>query len=174
MPIVPTDLKNRFSGGAANADPNASLGGIKSSNEPTDATLENLFDNVSSAESSSGDTEYRCIYIHNAHATLALTSPKVWIQQETPSADSVIDIGLDPAGVGDGSTTGVATTVVDEQTAPAGVTFTHPTTEGGGLAIADIPAGQSAALWLRRTISAAAAAAAADNVVLRVKGDTAA
>lgn len=172
MPIVSGELHNRYSGGGANSDPNASLGGVKSSVQPTDATLENLFANVDGAESAAGSTKYRCVYFHNANGSLTLSNPKVWIQTETPSPDTVIDIGLDPAGVGNGSTTGVATTVGDEDTAPAGVTFSHPTTEGTALTIADLIAGNSAAIWVRRTVSPGAAAAASDNVVLRFLGDT--
>ena len=59
MPIVSADIKYRLSGGASNSDQNASLGGVKSSNEASAS----LFDNVSSAEAVSGDTEYRCFYV---------------------------------------------------------------------------------------------------------------
>ena len=56
-----------------------SLGGVKSSTAIR-AGLHNLFDVVSSAESSAGDTEYRCFYIHNAHATLTMQNSVIWIQ----------------------------------------------------------------------------------------------
>jgi len=68
MPIASADIKYRLSGGAANADPLVSLGGAKSS---VDAGS-NLLDPVSSSEALAGDIEYRCYYIHNAHATLTL------------------------------------------------------------------------------------------------------
>ena len=70
MPIVASDIKVRLIGGSSNSDPNASLGGVKSSTEVTDNTLNNLYDQVSGSESASGDTEYRCVYIHNSHASL--------------------------------------------------------------------------------------------------------
>lgn len=168
MPIVSTDIKYRLSGGAANSDPNASLGGAKSSVEIVDATLHNLFDIVSSAEASSGDVEYRCFYIHNGHATLALQNPEIFIQTNTPSADTDVSIGLDPAAVD-----ATATTIVDESTPPAGVTFTQPGS-GAPLTFADLPAGSHKAVWVRRNISAAASAVNGDSVILRVQGDTAA
>jgi hypothetical protein len=170
MPIVSTDIKFRLSGGAANADPNASLGGAKSSVEIVDATLNNLFDQVSGAESAAGDTEYRCLYANNAHATLTLLGAKVWIQTNTPAADTDVAIGL-----GSSAVNGTEQTVADESTAPTGgVTFSAAANEGAALAIGDVPAGQHKAIWLKRVITAGAAANALDSVVLRVKGDTAA
>lgn len=169
MPIVAADIKIRLSGGAANADPNASLGGAKSSTDVVDATLHNLFDIVSSDEASAGDVEYRCIYVHNGHATLTLQNAKVWIQSNTPSADTSIDIGLGTSAVN-----GTEQTVANESTAPTGVTFSAPAVEGSALTIGDIPAGQHKAVWVKRTVNAGAAAYNNDNFVLRVKGDTAA
>jgi len=169
MPIVSADIDFRLSGGAANSDPNASLGGVKSSTEITAASLHNLFDQVASAESSAGDVEYRCFYVHNAHATLALQNAVIWVQTNTPASDTTVDIGLGASAVN-----GTEQTVANESTAPSGVTFSAPATEGAALSIGNIPAGQHKAVWVRRTISAAAAANNLDNVVLRVKGDTAA
>lgn len=169
MPIVTGDIEFRLSGGAGNSDPNASIGGAKSSTSITDATTHNLFDVVSSAEASAGDTEYRCYYVHNAHGTLAWQTAKVWIETNTPSGDTDVSIGLDPAGVN-----GTAATPADESSAPAGVTFSQPANEGASLSIGNIPAGQHQAIWVRRVVSASAVAANDDNVVLRHKGDTAA
>lgn len=168
MPIVATDIKFRLSGGAANADPNASLGGAESATAIVDATVDNLFDDVSGAESSAGDTEYRCFYVHNGHATLTLTGATIWIDTNTPSADTDVSIGLDPAGVN-----GVATTVADESTAPVGVAFSKPAV-GTPITIGDLPAGQKQAVWVKRVVNAGAAAVNSDSVILKVQGDTAA
>lgn len=86
MPIISTDIQYRLSGGAANSDPNVALGGAKSSTS-VGAGLHNLFDIVSSAESSSGDTEYRCVYVHNNHGTLTMQNSVIWIASNTPSAE---------------------------------------------------------------------------------------
>lgn len=166
MPIVSTDIKFRLSGGAANAVPLASLGGIKSS---ADVTASTLFDGVSGAESAAGDVEYRCIYPHNAHATLALDAAVFWIQANTPSTTTTHDIGL-----GTSILNGTEQTVVDESTAPVGVTFTAAAAKGSGVALGSIPAGQHRAVWIRRTISAGTAALASDTFTYRVEGDTAA
>lgn len=165
MPIAASDIKFRLSGGAANADPNASLGGAKSATEASTS----LFDNVSSAESSAGHTDYRCIYVHNAHATLTLQGAKVWIQSNTPSPDTDVSVALAGEGVN-----GTAETVANENTAPVGESFSAAATEGAALSIGDIPAGQHQAVWVKRVVTAGAAAYTGDGFTLRVKGDTAA
>lgn len=162
MPIVSTDIKYRLSGGASNTDPAAALGGAKSS---TDAAS-TIFDDVSSAEATAGDIEYRCIYVHNNHGTLTLQGAKVWIQTQTPRADTDVAIGL-----GSSAVNGTEQTVANEGTAPTSVTFSAPSSFAGGLTIGDIPAGQHKAVWVRRTVNAGAAAAS-DSFALRVQGDT--
>ena len=169
MPILTSDIEYRLSGGAANSDPDAALGGAKSSSVITSGGANNLFDDVSGAEGSAGDTEYRCMYVHNDHGSLSLTVAVAWISAESSSADSAYDIGLDPAGVN-----GTATTVADESTAPGGVTFSHPTTKGGGISIGTIPAGQHQAIWIKRVIETDASAVLSDGPTIRVEGDTAA
>jgi len=169
MPILNTDILFRLSGGATNTVPDASLGGIKSATAITNASLHNLFDIVGSAEASAGDTEYRCFYVHNSHATLALQSAKAWIQTQTPAAGTSVEIGLGSAAINVDEQA-----VANESTAPTGVTFSAPSTEGAGLVIGDIPAGQHKAIWVKRIVGASAAAYTGDSVVIRVKGDTAA
>ena len=161
MAIVSTDIQYRLSGGSSNSDPAASLGGAKSS-----VAASNYFDDVSSAEASAGDTEYRCVYVHNNHGTLSLIGAKVFIQTNTPSSDTDVAIGL-----GSSAINGTEQTVADESTAPTGVSFSAPTTFAGGLAIGDLAAGAHKAVWVRRTVNAGAAAYA-DSFTLRVQGDT--
>lgn len=168
MPITSTDLKFRLSGGAANSNPNASLGGAKSSTE-IGTGLHNLFDQVGSAETTSGDTEYRCFYVHNAHATLALENAVIYIQSNTPSGDTSVEIAVGSAAVN-----GTEQTVANESTAPTGVTFSSAANLGAALALGNIPAGQHRAVWVKRIVNAGAAAYNDDQATLRVQGDTAA
>ena len=73
MAVLAGDIDFHLSGGAANADPNASLGGAISNNQIVGGSLHNLFDQVAGAESSAGDSEYRCFYVRNNSAqTLSL------------------------------------------------------------------------------------------------------
>ncbi len=163
MPIAASDIKFRLSGGASNSDQNASLGGVKSSNEVSAA----LFDVVGSAEAVAGDVEYRCFYVHNAHATLTMLNAVLWILTNTPSPGTTVDVGLGTSAIN-----GTEQTVANEGTAPSGVTFAAAANEGAAIALGDIPAGQHRAVWIRRTVTAGAAAYTADGAALRAKCDT--
>lgn len=169
MAILAAEIILRLSGGASNANVNASLGGVKSSVEVSDATLHNIFDQVSGDESEAGDVEYRCIYVHNANATLDMQNAVAWILSNSPSPGSDVAIG-----VGSSAVNGTEQTVANEGTAPAGVTFSAAANEGAAIALGTIPAGQHRAVWIRRTITAGAAAYNADNFSMRIKCQTAA
>jgi hypothetical protein len=165
MAIVSGDILYRLSGGASNSSQIASLGGIMST---TTVAGTGIFDDVASADASAGDTEYRCIYVLNNHGTLTLQNAVIWIQADGTGASSTIAIAL--AGEGANAT---AETVANENTAPVGESFTVPVTEGTGLSLGNLAAGQRYAVWLRRVVTAGAAAGT-DTWTLRVKGDTAA
>ncbi len=112
MAIVAGDIEFRLAGGASNSDPNASLGGVLSTTtEITDATVENLFDNVTGDESTPGDTEYRSFYIQNAHGSLTYQLPKIWISTD----NTRIDMALADEGVNV-----TMETIANESTAPTG------------------------------------------------------
>ena len=162
MSITSAEIVYRLSGGAANSNANASLGGAKSSTVVPAA----LFDDVTSAESAAGDTEYRCIYVHNANGTLTMQNAVLWITANTTANRIAV-------GVVSSAINGTEQTVADENTAPTGVTFSQPTTKGAAIALGNIPPGQHRAVWLRRAITAASAASN-DTYSLRVECDTAA
>ena len=171
MAVIASDIKYYLSGGAANTDPDLALGGKVSTTEVVvSPSLNSIFDDVTADQALAGIVEYRCIYVFNGNLTDNLTSGKVWISANTPSAGTEIAIGLDPAGVGDGDTTGEAATIVDEETAPAGVTFSSPSTEGASLAIAAMAAQEGFALWIRRTVTEDTEAANNDPFTITFKG----
>ena len=168
MPIVAADIQSRYSGGAGNASAAASLGGAESATAFASGVANNLWDDVSGAESAAGDIEYRGFFWHNGHATLALQSAVTWIDALTTAGDTEFDIGLDPAANG-----AAMAVIANESTAPAGVTFTRPTSNAAGLSIGNIAAGSYKGVWVRRTVTAGAVAAA-DSGSIRIEGDTAA
>ena len=168
MPIISTDIVYRLSGGASNTDVNASLGGAKSSTN-VGTGLHNLFDVVGSAEAATGDTEYRCVYVHNNHGTLTMQSAKIWISSNTPSTDTSVEIAL-----GSSAVNGTETSVANENTAPSGPTFSAPASEGAALSIGDIPAGEHKAVWIKRIVNTGAAAYNSDGATITVSCDTAA
>jgi hypothetical protein len=96
-----------------------------------------------------------------------------WIASETAGGASTA-IGLDTTGVTPHGQAGVqALTIANDTTAPAGVTFSAPTTKATGLSIGNIAAGSVQAIWIRRT-AANTSALDVDGVVPRVEGDTSA
>lgn len=159
MPITTTELEFRQSG-------TTNLGGAISATSVS-SSLNTLFDYVAGAEAVAGDTEYRCVYLRNSHATLTLYSAIVWISANTPAPGSAVQIGLGTSGVN-----GTEQVIASENTAPIGVTFFDAATEAAALAIGDIPAGQHMAVWIKRTITPGAAAYNADSMTLSFGGDS--
>ena len=177
MPIVNTDLLVKFSvltGTAGNQGAGTaagSLGKYISTTQITDNTLNNLFDNVSGDENAASVVDYRCIFIHNAHASLTWQTPLVWLLSEVAGGAN-IQIGVDPtAASAIGSAGAQAVQVANETTAPAGVSFSAPITQGAALALGDIPPGQCKALWIKRS-AANSVALSNDGVTLRFQGNS--
>lgn len=170
MAVAPGDINFYLSGGASNADPNASLGGQVSNSDIPSATPENLFGNVQADDAVSGITDYRCFYVKNENLTDTLSVTVVWIAAQTSSADTAVEIGVDPAGVGDGTTTGVAVSIPDEVTPPAGVTFSAPADASSGLPVGDLGPGQMAAIWVKRVVNPNADATGLDDFRLGIRG----
>ena len=166
MPLTSADIKLYLSGGAANNDPNASLGGAISSTEIVDNTLHNLFDKVTGAEAETGDTEYRAFFVKNTHATLTYEGAKIYIHTNTVSGMTGVEIGLDPS---EGSP---IQTIADENTAPTNVTFSTAEGEENALTIGDLAPGAMKGIWVKRIVSTNASAYASDNVVIRISGNS--
>lgn len=165
MPIVSGDILLFLSGGSGNTDPNASLGGVISTTQIVDNTLHNLFNKVTGDQSLAGYTDYRAYYYENNHGSLTLENSVWWIQQNT--SDNELYIGLDPAGVNV-----TIQTVGSVTTAPTGVTFSQPASKGAGLSIGNIPNGQFAGEWVKRTVPPATTANNSATFILKLEGDT--
>ncbi|KKM88307.1 hypothetical protein LCGC14_1260050 [marine sediment metagenome] len=177
MAITANDIKFKYStkvGGAGNQNTGTaagSLGKYISTTEITGAQLNNLFDDVTGDENTNGDVEYRCIFIHNAHATLTLTNIWVWSSAEV-SGGAVIHYAADPAGSSSiGQSAAQAIVIADEDTAPSGIGTYFSFDTKGLLISASLPAAQCLAIWLRRTAQNTPALNN-DGVTLKVEGDT--
>lgn len=171
MAILPSDLQWRFSGGSANTTASLSRGGAISNTAITDNTLENLFPTVTGPQATSGVTHYRLIYLRNAHATIALVNPKIWIDQVTASTSDEIALGVDPSVSGDSSIN--TTEDANGTSTPAGVTFSTPLI-GSPLSL---PANLAAAggkqgIWIRRIVNAGAAAFNDNSAIIKANGET--
>lgn len=179
MAITATDILFKLSVATgpgntnAQADPNLSFEDFMSSTQITDATDNNLFDDISGDENAASDVEYRNFFVHNNHGSLTWQSPVVWLSSEVAGgANAAIAIDGTAASAAN-SASAQAETVADESTAPSGETFSSPTTKGAGLALGNLVAGNVRAIWVRRTATNSAAQNA-DGVTIRVEGDTAA
>jgi hypothetical protein len=65
---------------------------------------------------------------------------------------TTVALGIDTtAASAVGSASAQALTIADENTAPAGVSFSSPTTKATGLSLGNLPNGQCRAVWVKRT-----------------------
>ena len=178
MAITATDILFKLSiktGTAGNQNAqgnvNESLGKYISTTQITDATLNNMFDDVSGDENAASDVEYRCIFVHNAHATLTWQSVVVWLSAETAGGANVA-IAVDGVAASPiGQATAQADEVANESIAPTGESFSSPTTKATGLSIGNLAAGECRAIWVRRS-AANSVALNNDDATIRCEGDT--
>ena len=173
-------LTGAASDGAAQADPNASLGGFRSSTQITTGVLNNLWDNTSGAEASAGDTEYRCVCIRNDHATLELTDAKIYIAA-TGNAQIVISYAVESPTTS--NTTGSCQTIVNESTTPTVNTgncsdWSTATSYATGVALsqgahdAHLGVGEIMFVWFKRVVAAGATAVNSVGPYVYIQGDT--
>ena len=104
-------------------------------------------------------------------AANALQNAVVYLSAETAGGASIA-IGVDTTAASPiGQAGAQALQIANETTAPAGVTFSSPTTAGTGLALGTIGVGQCKAFWIRRS-AANTAALSSDGVTIAISGDT--
>lgn len=142
-----------------------------SSVQITSGAINNLWDDVGGLESRDGDVgEFRCFAIYNADATASMVNTKIWISQEPTNPAIVIDIGISPTPVGTGAES--INNGTNEDLAPSGVSFSHPTTLGGALNAGTLTPGQRRYVWSRRTVMAGAGASSNTTYFVKVACET--
>lgn len=122
--------------------------------------VEKAWDNISAQESLDGKVEYRCFYLKNTHSTDAATNVTVWIASQPIGADELdiavpipLTVGNSPINSGNG---------LDDEEDTGGdlvpttniTAWAQPSTQGTGINIGTLTAGQYMAIWQRRTIAA--------------------
>jgi|TARA_R110000851_G_scaffold261902_2_gene414461 hypothetical protein len=146
------------------------LGGSPNFTTEVNPSENGFWDLISGEESSSGDVEYRCLYVRNISTTNDLLTPSIELIQDSADPDTSINIAvLDNVN---------ETTVVspNESTAPAG----SPTWYGAGV---DIPFnanltfdaggnGDFIAIWVRRTVANTNNLTANNSCIYSLKGQT--
>jgi len=166
--IISSDIKFQLSGGAANADVNASLGGAVSSTEIVDDTVNNLFAYAPATESEAGSTKYRGFFVKNTHATITAVAPKIYINSNTPSATTAVTVALAA------ETGSPMDTIANEDIAPdPAVTFVTAVDFANGLSLGDLAPGEVKGVWVKWVINAGTIATN-DVMTFTVKGETSA
>lgn len=138
-----SDLLYLLTGGAANTDPNASLGGDTSGESLSITALNNLFANVLPPDIESGDSvRYRAIELYNNGDATAKHVEFYFL--DTPNSESIVAVWLDVTGT---------QTIGDEETEPTGASgnWTTPLV-GSKLALDNLAAAAGHRLWIRRTV----------------------
>jgi hypothetical protein len=162
MAASENDLKVYLSGGAANTDPNAALGGAISTTEMPLA----MFDDVSASEATAGDVEHRGGYVMNTHPTLTLTTVTVWIDQDTSSGTTALALAL-----ADEAKNVTIETIANEGTAPVGPVFSSPLSMGAGIVLGTLAPGEWRGFWMRWTVNAGTSPTT-DAAQIRVGAET--
>jgi hypothetical protein len=131
-----------LTGGAANVDPNASLGGDGSSELLSTTALHNLFGPTDPTDITvSAHVTYRAIDILNNGDALAKLVE--FFVVDTTNAESAIAIWYEAAP---------GQSIADENTAPVGATWTQPLV-GTRQSIANIAINGRARIWIRKTVN---------------------
>ncbi|MHA2012777.1 MAG: hypothetical protein ACTSWG_10460 [Candidatus Helarchaeota archaeon] len=193
MSVQSSDIKFYLTGavsdGGAQSDPNASLGGYRSSTEIISAQVNNLFDNISSAEASAGDTDYRCICVKNTSLE-TLYNVVTWLSAENdPDGIQQFSFAIEVPQTAD-LTDGDAQTIGDEDSAPTVNTTGHngtgsgisdwstATSKGSGVSPDqgahddDLDQDEIMFIWIKRVISAGAPARTGLSGTIKIEGDT--
>jgi hypothetical protein len=146
-----------LTGGAANADPNASLGGDGSSTVLSTTALHNLFTFVTPPDiTGSNDVKYRAIDIlNNGDATSKQTE---FFVVDTTNSESAIHIWYEAAP---------GQSIADEDTEPIGASWSQPL-QASRQSISDIAASGRARIWIRRTVDQDADNLTDDTASLKV------
>ena len=130
-----------LTGGAANADPNASLGGTGSSEVLSSTALHNLFTFVTPPDiTGSNDVKYRAIDILNNGDAIA--KQVEFFIVDTTNSESAISIWYEASP---------GQSIADEDTEPVGASWSQPL-QASRASIADIAAAGRARIWIRRTV----------------------
>lgn len=129
-------------------------GAVNTSAEIVSGTDQGIFDDVSDAERTSGDTEYRKVYIRNENADAV--NLKCWIEANYAAANQKVWIALGTAS--------------DVQTDADDYTYYQPTAidHANVIDMGQLGANGSKAIWLKRIVTAAGNGYTADQFQLKV------
>lgn len=179
MPITSADIKVLLSKSTATAGyvetatTAQSLGKYCSTTEVVDGA-NTIFDDVSGAENAAQESEYRCVFVLNNHASLTLQNAVVFINSQVAGGATVAIATDNLTQAPKDYTYAQAAFIANEDTTPVGVgSFSAPTSAITGLSIGSLLPGNVRAVWVKRDTHDTAALNN-DGVTLEVDGETAA
>lgn len=159
MPVATSDIDIRLSvttgagDSTAQGNPNASLGEFMSTTNMGTA-LHDLFDLVSGAEDVASDVEYRCIFVHNDHATDSAFNVFVWNSADV-GGGAAIALAADSAGVVAGNSASAQAIEINDEgdsgNELSGLTFAAHTSLATAISVGTLTAGQAIGIWVRRS-----------------------
>jgi hypothetical protein len=169
MAIVASDIKFLLSAPVASAgytmpgSPGNSLGIYASTTQLSTASggLDNLFTDLTGAENAADQVDYACVFVWNSNGTHDMLTPYAWLPSGLLGSTNTATfaVGADPILPSAlGSAGAQAVGIANSTLAPSGVTtWAGPSTiSSNGIALPNIPAGDVAAVWIRRTANGAA------------------
>lgn len=186
MPILASDIKFKYStklgtaGNQRSGTAAGSLGKYISTTEITSAQLNNLFDDVIGDENAASDVKYRCIFVHNAHATLDLSNTKLWSSAVVAGGADILyarSLVGNPANMTKpiGQAAAQAEEIANENSVPGCDSFGDSTVKADGLSFGSsggvLEAGYCQPIWIKR-VATNSVALNNDGVTLKVEGDT--
>jgi len=169
MAIIEADLIYRLSGGVANTDPNLALGGSMSTAAGgivVTNTQNNDMNDITSDEAAAGITIYRGYFYENTNATLTWTVPVFWIESQTSSGDTTVNIAI-----ADEAKNLPIEVIPNEETAPVGPVFTAPANKAAGIVIGSLDPTDNRGLWVEYIVNGGATTVL-DQYTIKAEGDT--
>ena len=142
MPVQNSDSKLYLS--------DAGHGGALSSEEVDGF---NVFGSFSGSQTQSGETRYACLYVRNNSLTTTAQDVIAFLANVTSHQTVSTSIGLGTAVKNEAETE-----LANNNTPPAGVTFTQVVGESGAVDIGDLAVGQYKSIWLRMVVPAGTSA----------------
>jgi len=168
-PILSANIQIYYSGGVGSGSQSLSLGGARSqvtAGQITTNISSNLFPSVTTAQATAGiANQYRMFYVYNDALGVTIRNAYIWFETLNSDADITFKMGLDPGGKN--STPAV---IANENTAPAGVTFTQPVSNFSALYMGRLNPGDSFPVWMDRTTAVNAQIYVNDGPTVRVEG----
>lgn len=154
----------------AQTDPTLSLGKYASLTPLTSGQVGALFSTVTASQATSGYTQYRCVAVRNLSATDPMTNASVFLADV--AGGGTYAVGLDPVGIVAYNSAGAqGTSIAAVTSAPAGVTFTTPTSLSV-LSIGTMAIGTVQLVWVKQIVGANTPGASADPVTLSIRSET--